>query len=103
MCPIGVSSCQILFWEHHADKETHGIRQAAQMSALFVDIADISVNIVVIPFSCWRYIPANTRHSPNAVSMLAHRLRRWPNIETALSVCWVCHASVNPSKHATLQ
>ena len=23
-------------------------------------------------------------HSPNAVSMLAHRLRRWPNIETAL-------------------
>ena len=30
------------------------------------------------------FIPANTRHSPNAVSMLAHRLRRWPNIETAL-------------------
>ena len=28
--------------------------------------------------------PANTGHSPKAVSMLAHRLRRWPNIETAL-------------------
>ena len=28
--------------------------------------------------------PANTGHSPNAVSMSAHRLRRWPNIETAL-------------------
>ena len=31
------------------------------------------------------YCPANTGHSPEAVSMLAHRLRRWPNIETALS------------------
>ena len=31
--------------------------------------------------------PANTRHSHNAVSMLAHRLRRWPNIETALGEC----------------
>ena len=26
-------------------------------------------------------------HSPNAVSMLAYRLRRWPNIETALDEC----------------
>ena len=24
--------------------------------------------------------PANMRHSPNVVSMLAHRMRRWPNI-----------------------
>ena len=32
-------------------------------------------------------VPANTGHSPNAVSMLAHRLRRWPNIETALGEC----------------
>ena len=31
--------------------------------------------------------PANTGHSPRAVSMLAHRLRRWPNIETALGEC----------------
>ena len=30
---------------------------------------------------------ANTGHSPNAVSMLAHHLRRWPNIETALGEC----------------
>ena len=29
-------------------------------------------------------VPAKTGSSPNAVSMLAHRLRRWPNIETAL-------------------
>ena len=29
-------------------------------------------------------IPANTSTWPNAVSMLAHRLRRWPNIETTL-------------------
>ena len=35
-------------------------------------------------------IPASTGHSPNAVSMLAHRLRRSacpPNIETALGEC----------------
>ena len=32
-------------------------------------------------------IPANTGHSTNAFSMLAHRLRRWPNIETALGEC----------------
>ena len=31
--------------------------------------------------------PANTRHSPNAVSMLAHRLRRRLDIETALGEC----------------
>ena len=31
--------------------------------------------------------PANTGHSPKAVSMLAHRLWRWPNIETALGEC----------------
>ena len=33
--------------------------------------------------------PSNTRHSRNAVSMLAHCLRRWPNIETALGECLV--------------
>ena len=32
--------------------------------------------------------PANTRHSPNAVSMLLHRLRLWPNIKTA-SIGWM--------------
>ena len=31
--------------------------------------------------------PANMRHSSNAVLMLGHRLRRWPNIETALGEC----------------
>ena len=34
-----------------------------------------------------RPLPENMGHSPNAVSMLAHRLRRWPNIETTLSKC----------------
>ena len=33
--------------------------------------------------------PANTRHSPNAVSMVVHRLRRWPNIKTASGECLV--------------
>ena len=32
-------------------------------------------------------IPANTGHSPNAVSMLGQRRRRWTNIETALDEC----------------
>ena len=36
-----------------------------------------------------RRSPANTGNSPNAVSILAHRLRRWPNIETALGECSV--------------
>ena len=31
--------------------------------------------------------PENTGHSPNDVSMLAHRLRRWSNIEAALGEC----------------
>ena len=35
----------------------------------------------------WDDFPANTGQPPNAVSMLAHRLRRWPNIETALGQC----------------
>ena len=33
------------------------------------------------------HIPANTGHSPNAVLILAHRLRRVSNIETALGEC----------------
>ena len=33
--------------------------------------------------------PANTRHWPNAGSMLAHRLRRWSNIDPALGQCLV--------------
>ena len=40
-----------------------------------------------IQWQLLRAIPANTGHSHNAVSMLAHRLRRWPNIETALGKC----------------
>ena len=31
--------------------------------------------------------PAITGHSPNAVSMLGQRRRRWANIETALDEC----------------
>ena len=34
-------------------------------------------------------IPANTKHSPNAILMLAHRLRRWTSIKTALGECLV--------------
>ena len=35
----------------------------------------------------YRNFPANTGNSPDDVSMLAHRLRRWPNIEEALGEC----------------
>ena len=30
------------------------------------------------------YISANMRHSPIVESMLAHRIRRWPNIDPAM-------------------
>ena len=33
------------------------------------------------------YIPANSGHSPNAVSMLGQRQRRYAGIETALVEC----------------
>ena len=39
--------------------------------------------------SCDADNPANTRLLPNAVLMLGHRLRRWPNINTALGNCLV--------------
>ena len=42
--------------------------------------------------------PANTGKSPNAVSMLAHRRRRWPNIETALGECPVFSGMVRVRK-----
>ena len=34
-----------------------------------------------------RSTPVNTCHSPNTGSMLAQRIRRWPDIETALGDC----------------
>ena len=46
-----------------------------------------TANCQMPPPSQGSHIPANTGHSPNVVSMLAHRLRRWPNIETALGEC----------------
>ena len=36
----------------------------------------------------------NTWHSSNAVSMLSHSLRRWPDIETALGDCTVFPDSI---------
>ena len=34
-----------------------------------------------------RLLPANKGHSPNVVSMLGQRRRRWPDIKTTLSEC----------------
>ena len=44
-----------------------------------------------IPYcpQCQRTQPANTRHSAIVVSMLNHRLRRWPNIEPTMVQCLV--------------
>ena len=36
-------------------------------------------------------------YSPNVVLILAHRLRRWPNIKTTLDKCLV-HSGWNPVK-----
>ena len=46
---------------------------------------------IVTAFWLWRvgWVPANTRYSTNVVSMVGQRLRRWPNIETALGECLV--------------
>ena len=52
-----------------------------------VNIKDPEKNNVV---SCipeqWR---ANTKHSPNAGTLLVHRLRRWPNSVPTLGECLV--------------
>ena len=47
---------------------------------------DTSKYQMLVPrrFNTGPAFPANTRRSPNADSMLVHRLRRWPNIESAL-------------------
>ena len=40
-----------------------------------------------VPFQ----LVANKRHSPNAGTLLGHRLRRWHNIVPALGECVVSH------------
>ena len=51
--------------------------------------------------------PANTRNSPNVVLMLAHRLRRWPNIKTALGESlvfaghWIRWININQNSSVT--
>ena len=42
------------------------------------------MKFIVIPDELIAYIPANTRRSPNVGLLLAHRLRRWPNINPTL-------------------
>ena len=41
-----------------------------------------------------------TRHSPNTVLMLDHRLRRWPNIKQALGECTLFAEKALMSAHA---
>ena len=62
-----------LYRPWHLDAERHQLRQRVNSWARVVIITPVR--------------PANTEHSPKAVSMLAHRLRRWPNIETAVGEC----------------
>ena len=38
--------------------------------------------------------PTDTRHWPKVVSVLAHRLRRWPNTDTTMGLWLVCWHSV---------
>ena len=49
-------------------------------------------------------IPANTRRSPNAGPILAHRLLRWPSIKSALvstpRVCWAAGLAVQADADA---
>ena len=46
-------------------------------------------------FTIIKTTPARTRHWPNVVSMLGHRLRRWPSIETTKGQCLVLAAKLD--------
>ena len=49
-----------------------------------------------------KHSPANTGYSPNAVSMLGQRQRRWPNIETTLSECYFYYHNIAfKTRHST--
>ena len=48
---------------------------------------NVCVYMCICVYMC-KTIPANTRHSPNVGTMLAHRLRRWSNIGWMSRVCW---------------
>ena len=65
-----------------------GSMSAQRPSPLQVQCRPIVYDAGQTPILHWvSYIlVANTWHSPNAVSMLTHSLRRWPVIETALGV-----------------
>ena len=45
---------------------------------------DIYTSRSIVPTLGERLVFANTRRSPNVGTVLAHRLRRWPNIEPTL-------------------
>ena len=48
------------------------------------------------------FSPANARRSPNVESMLAHRLRRWPNTDPTLGQRLVFAGSSSSTKPFTL-
>ena len=56
---------------------------------LKITITCLSNNDALADFWVCCLLCTNTWHSPNAVSMLTHRLPRWPGIETALGDCIV--------------
>ena len=53
----------------------------------------------------YRHHPADTRHSPNAGSMLDQRRRRWSNLKPTLSQCIVLtwHLFIDTAKSGRLQ
>ena len=74
----------------HPVNISQSLRQIAraEITVFFRKIDDTSIfNYYLITILTAKIVPANTGHSSNAVSMLAQRLRRWPNIETALYEC----------------
>ena len=55
---------------------------------------------VTVQFELWpiMQIPESTRHCPNVVLMLAHRLRRWTNFTPTLGQCLVFAGTGRPQR-----
>ena len=67
---------------HDSHKEVHHLGiSSALFFVCYSKISALSVTRLIFNVS---FHPANTRRSPNAGTMLAHRLRRWANIVPTL-------------------
>ena len=79
-------------WRHCVSQNRVDRRRASfyrDIASFYRDIASFYRDIASFyrDIATMRRNPANTGHSPNTVSMLGQRRRRWANIETASGEC----------------